>query len=196
MGCRRPARQTALTGFRRSGEENQAPRPVRAIHDIVHLLTGATGGILRERPSQNYLTTMASVRVVVLYTSPEIILRSAFASLYCCHGDSPGIQNTESVIGTHVTLQRRHQDNEVGWIDWGRLHANPHMLRLFTPMIGFRKAHPSLARSRFWREDARWHRVERNLASLYSIQCPAGQSSRSCDTGWAQPGYRYDRIYY
>jgi glycogen operon protein len=26
-------------------------------------------------------------------------------------------------------------------------------------MIAFRKAHPSLARSRFWREDVSWYRV-------------------------------------
>jgi glycogen operon protein len=53
-----------------------------------------------------------------------------------------------------------NQDNEVGWIDWGRLRANPDIFRFFQLMIAFRKAHPSLARSRFWREDVRWYELD------------------------------------
>jgi glycogen operon protein len=30
-------------------------------------------------------------------------------------------------------------------------------------MIAFRKAHPSLARSRFWRDDVRWYGVDRQV---------------------------------
>lgn len=52
-----------------------------------------------------------------------------------------------------------NQDNETTWIDWDRLHANPDIFRFFKLMIAFRKAHPSLARSRFWREDVRWYGV-------------------------------------
>ncbi len=47
----------------------------------------------------------------------------------------------------------------MSWIDWDRLHANPDMFRFFKLMIAFRKAHPSLARSRFWREDVSWYGV-------------------------------------
>ena len=60
-----------------------------------------------------------------------------------------------------------NQDNEVGWVDWGRLHANPDIFRFFKLMIAFRKAHPSLARSRFWREDIRWHGVDRDTDLTY-----------------------------
>lgn len=52
-----------------------------------------------------------------------------------------------------------NQDNETSWLDWGRLRANADVLRFFRRMIAFRKAHPSLARSRFWREDVRWYGV-------------------------------------
>lgn len=55
-----------------------------------------------------------------------------------------------------------NQDNETGWIDWDRLHTNPDMFRFFKRMIAFRKAHPSLARSRFWRDDVRWYGVGQN----------------------------------
>lgn len=49
-----------------------------------------------------------------------------------------------------------NQDNETTWLDWGRLEANVDVFRFFRLMIAFRKAHPSLARSRFWREDVHW----------------------------------------
>jgi glycogen operon protein len=52
-----------------------------------------------------------------------------------------------------------NQDNETAWIDWNRLHANPDIFRFFKLMIAFRKAHPSLSRSRFWRDDIHWYGV-------------------------------------
>ena len=52
-----------------------------------------------------------------------------------------------------------NQDNETSWLDWERLRANPDMFRFFKQMIAFRKAHPSLCRSRFWRDDVHWYGV-------------------------------------
>jgi isoamylase len=52
-----------------------------------------------------------------------------------------------------------NQDNETTWLDWQRLEANRDMFRFFKLAIAFRKAHPSLTRSRFWRGDVRWHGV-------------------------------------
>jgi glycogen operon protein len=52
-----------------------------------------------------------------------------------------------------------NQDNATSWLDWGRLQANADTFRFARLMIAFRKAHPSLARSRFWRGDVRWHGV-------------------------------------
>jgi glycogen operon protein len=50
-----------------------------------------------------------------------------------------------------------NQDNETGWLDWSQLHANRDVFRFFKNMIRFRKRHPSLCRSRFWREDVTWY---------------------------------------
>jgi isoamylase len=50
-----------------------------------------------------------------------------------------------------------NQDNETSWLDWDQLHANADISRFFRKMIAFRKAHPSLSRSRFWREDISWY---------------------------------------
>lgn len=55
-----------------------------------------------------------------------------------------------------------NQDNAISWVDWSRLQENPDVFRFFKLMIAFRKAHPSLARSRFWREDVSWYGVGRD----------------------------------
>ena len=50
-----------------------------------------------------------------------------------------------------------NQDNEIGWLDWSQLQGNQDIFRFFKRMIAFRKSHPSLCRSRFWREDVSWY---------------------------------------
>jgi len=52
-----------------------------------------------------------------------------------------------------------NQDNETSWLDWGRLQTEADFFRFARLMIAFRKAHPSLGRNRFWREDVHWHGV-------------------------------------
>jgi isoamylase len=50
-----------------------------------------------------------------------------------------------------------NQDNETGWLDWSQLRTNQDILNFCKNMIAFRKNHPSLSRSRFWREDVNWY---------------------------------------
>jgi glycogen operon protein len=52
-----------------------------------------------------------------------------------------------------------NQDNDTTWIDWDLQAQNADIFRFFQQMIAFRKAHPSLGRSRFWRDDVRWYGV-------------------------------------
>ncbi|WP_018617467.1 glycogen debranching protein [Segetibacter koreensis] len=62
-----------------------------------------------------------------------------------------------------------NQDNETSWIDWGLLKENNHFFQFFKKMITFRKAHSSLCRSRFWRQDVKWFGVNGNIDnSFYS----------------------------
>jgi glycogen operon protein len=56
-----------------------------------------------------------------------------------------------------------NQDNETTWLDWDLLQKHGEIFRFFKGMIAFRKAHPSLARSRFWRDDVRWYGVDRQV---------------------------------
>ncbi|MCB1856234.1 MAG: glycogen-debranching protein [Halieaceae bacterium] len=59
------------------------------------------------------------------------------------------------------------QDNETSWLDWDRLEQNRDVFRFFCRMIAFRKSHPTLARSRFWRADVRWHGTGRDIDMGY-----------------------------
>jgi len=56
-----------------------------------------------------------------------------------------------------------NQDNETSWLDWDLLQKNREVFRFFKGMIAFRKAHPSIARSRFWREDVSWYGIDRQV---------------------------------
>ena len=53
-----------------------------------------------------------------------------------------------------------NQDNEISWLDWDRCRLNQDIFRFFQRMIAFRKSHPSLCRSRFWRSDVLWYGVD------------------------------------
>jgi isoamylase len=50
-----------------------------------------------------------------------------------------------------------NQGNETTWLDWSLLGKNRDMFEFFKSMIGFRKSHPSIGRSRYWREDVKWY---------------------------------------
>jgi isoamylase len=50
-----------------------------------------------------------------------------------------------------------NQDNETTWLDWDLLERNRDMFRFIKCMIAFRKAHPSIGRARYWREDVQWY---------------------------------------
>jgi glycogen operon protein len=50
-----------------------------------------------------------------------------------------------------------NQDNEISWLDWDLLKENREIFRFFKMAIAFRKAHPSISRSVFWRDDIHWY---------------------------------------
>ncbi len=56
-----------------------------------------------------------------------------------------------------------NQDNETTWVDWSLLGRNRGIHRFFKMMIAFRKAHPSIGRSRFWRDDVEWFGTGRDV---------------------------------
>ncbi len=60
-----------------------------------------------------------------------------------------------------------NQDNETTWLDWRRLDENQDVFRFFRLMIAFRQAHPTLCRSRFWREDIFWFGADEHVDMSY-----------------------------
>jgi glycogen operon protein len=50
-----------------------------------------------------------------------------------------------------------NQDNEINYMDWDLLETNKDIFRFVQGMIAFRKSHPSIARSQYWREDISWY---------------------------------------
>lgn len=78
-----------------------------------------------------------------------------------------------------------NQDNEISWLDWSQLKANQDIFRFVKGMIAFRKSHPSLCRSRFWREDISWYgtgpTVDLSPESRSLAFCVHGASQRDDD---------------
>lgn len=78
-----------------------------------------------------------------------------------------------------------NQDNEITWLDWDRLAQNRDIFRFFKYMIAFRKAHPSIGRGRYWREDIHWYGVGAHVDLAYHSHtlayCLHGGSYRDDD---------------
>ena len=60
-----------------------------------------------------------------------------------------------------------NQDNETTWLDWELRKRNHSTHRFFKHMIAFRKAHPSIGRSCYWRDDVRWYGPEGSVDWSY-----------------------------
>ncbi len=96
---------------------------------------------------------------------PEVMaLRKRQAKNFCCllflSNGTPMIRAGDEFLQTQAGNNNPYnQDNETSWLDWSRLRTNQDIFRFFRLMIAFRKAHPSLSRSRFWREDVCWYGV-------------------------------------
>jgi glycogen operon protein len=78
-----------------------------------------------------------------------------------------------------------NQNNETTWLDWDKLRTNGDVFRFFKHMIAFRKRHPGLCRSRFWREDVNWYGVvgatDRGILSHTLAFCLHGASQNDVD---------------
>ena len=96
---------------------------------------------------------------------PEVLeLRRKQVKNFCCllflSNGIPMFRAGDEFLNTQYGNNNPYnQDNETGWLDWTQLPAHQDIFRFFKGMIGFRKAHPSLCRSRFWREEVSWYGV-------------------------------------
>jgi isoamylase len=91
-----------------------------------------------------------------------LALRRKQVKNFCCllflSNGTPMFRAGDEFLNTQFGNNNPYnQDNEIGWLDWDQAQANRDIFRFFQKMIAFRKAHPSLCRSRFWREDVAWY---------------------------------------
>lgn len=86
-------------------------------------------------------------------------LRNLFCLLMLSNGTPMFVMGDEFLNTQNGNNNPYNQDNATSWLDWDRLNQFPDMFRFFKQMIAFRKQHPSLGRSRFWRGDVQWYGV-------------------------------------
>jgi isoamylase len=91
-----------------------------------------------------------------------LALRRKQVKNFCCllmlSNGTPMFRAGDEFLNTQFGNNNPYnQDNETGWLDWSQREANQDIFRFFKSMIKFRKGHPSLMRSRFWREDVTWY---------------------------------------
>jgi isoamylase len=72
-----------------------------------------------------------------------------------------------------------NQDNAINYLDWDLLQTNRDVFRFVQGMIAFRKSHPSIARSQYWRDDVSWYGSRAGGPDF----SPAGQTLAYCLRG-------------
>ena len=72
-----------------------------------------------------------------------------------------------------------NQDNHLNYLDWDLLRVNRDIHRFFKKIIAFGKAHPSIARSDYWRLDVSWY----GCAGKEVDFSPQGQAFAYCLRG-------------
>jgi len=94
---------------------------------------------------------------------PDVVLRLRKRQIknFCCllmlANGTPMIRAGDELMQTRRGNNNPYnQDNDISWLNWDLLQSNHDIFRFFKQMIAFRKAHPSLGRSRFWRDDVHW----------------------------------------
>jgi isoamylase len=106
--------------------------------------------------------------------APEVlVLRRRQMKNFCCllmlaNGTPMFCAGDEFMNTQQGNNNPYNQDNEVTWLDW-ELYARERddMFRFFRTMIAFRRAHPSIGRGRFWRDDVRWYGVDADVDLSY-----------------------------
>src|SRR6185437_8841113 len=112
-------------------------------------------------------------------------LRKQQVKNFCCilllSNGTPMFRAGDEFMNTQLGNNNPYnQDNELTWLNWDLLARNSDIFRFFKWMIAFRKTHPSIARSRFWRQDVHWygtsHTPDLSINSHTLAYCLHGES--------------------
>lgn len=81
-----------------------------------------------------------------------------FIALLMLSNGTPMLRAGDEFLHTQAGHNNPYDlDDETTWLDWSRRDHFNRFWRFVKKMIAFRKQHPSIARSRFWREDVHWY---------------------------------------
>jgi glycogen operon protein len=121
----------------------------------------ANGHNNTDGPVENY-SWNCGVEGDVNVPPPVENLRKQQVKNFCCllllSNGTPMFRAGDEFLNTQKgNTNPYNQDNKTVWLDWSLLQRNKDIFRFFKLMIAFRKAHPSLGRSRFWRDDVHWY---------------------------------------
>jgi glycogen operon protein len=86
-------------------------------------------------------------------------VKNMFTLLMLSNGTPMFCAGDEFLNTQHGNNNPYNQDNEISWLNWDQLEQNRDIFRFFQKMIAFRKSHPTIMRSRYWRDDVRWYGV-------------------------------------
>ena len=132
---------------------------------------------------------------------PQVLdLRKRQIKNFCCllflSNGTPMFKAGDEFMNTQKGNNNPYnQDNEVSWLNWDSVNRNQHIFRFFKNMIAFRRSHPSIARSRYWREDVHWYgsngKPDLSHDSHTLAYCLHGRSHHDADiyvmiNGWWQ----------
>ena len=97
-----------------------------------------------------------------------------FVCLLMLSNGTPMFRMGDEFLQTqHGNNNPYNQDNETTWLDWRRLEEHRDIFRFFQRMIAFRKAHRSISRAHFWRDDIAWYGVEHDVDLSSESRCLA-----------------------
>lgn len=132
---------------------------------------------------------------------PKVLaLRKRQVKTFCCllflSNGTPMFRAGDEFMSTQKGNNNPYnQDNDISWLNWDLLARNQEIFRFFKNMIAFRKSHPSIARSRYWRDDVRWYgpngKPDLSPVSRTLAFCLRGSSYNDVDlyvmiNGWSQ----------
>jgi glycogen operon protein len=109
-------------------------------------------------------------------------VRNFMALLMLSNGTPMFCAGDEFLETHHGNNNPYNQDNETNYLDWDLLGVNQDVFRFVQGMIAFRKAHPSIARSQYWREDVSWYGGSAKEVDF----SPGGQTLAYCLHGASQ----------
>ncbi len=191
------------------GDAGMIPDLMTRLYGSADVFPDSAREAYRPWQSLNYISSHDGLTLydLVSYDSPEswncggpdgdvdvpnetVNLRRQQVRNFCCllflANGTPMLRAGDEFLQTQFGCDNPFQiDSEKSWLDWSRREGNADVFCFWKKMIAFRKAHPSLGRSHFWRGDISWYgigpHVDLSRSSRTLAYCLRGDSEDDDD---------------